>query len=136
MPTRSTLADNSCRRCPHKIAFSDLHSALSNNVVSRCGVEEEIGQAVAKQETLTCELPCLPAWEGDADVFSLGAVDLRLLDTLEVIDSLGNPIFQLRNCRLVICDFLRLFARPACRRIRGVSSGRPHLARQIAQVGR
>ena len=60
-------------------------------------MEIEIGQAVAQQEALTSELPCLPAWEGDANVFSLGAVDLRLLDALEVIDGLGNAILQLGN---------------------------------------
>jgi hypothetical protein len=39
-------------------------------------MEVEVGQAVAQQQALTRELPCLPAWEGDADVLSLGAVDL------------------------------------------------------------
>src|SRR5271166_6851677 len=86
-------SSSSCRRCAHKIAFSDLHPALANDVVSRRGVEVEVGQAVAKQEALARELPCLSAWEGDANVFSLGAVDLALLDALEVIDGLGDPIF-------------------------------------------
>jgi len=73
-------------------------------------VEVEVGQAVAKQEALARELPCLSAWEGDADVFSLGAVDLALLDALEVIDSLGDPIFQLSNRGLVVGKFQKLFA--------------------------
>jgi hypothetical protein len=52
---------SSCRRCADKIAFSDLHPALANNVVSCRGVEVEVGQAVAKQEALARVLPCLPA---------------------------------------------------------------------------
>ena len=31
-------------------------------------MEVEVGQAVAKQEALACELPCLPAGKRDADV--------------------------------------------------------------------
>ena len=70
-------------RCAHKIAFSNLHPALANDVVSRRGVEVKVGQAIAEQEALARELPRLPAWEGNADVFSLGAVDLALGDALE-----------------------------------------------------
>ena len=47
-------------------------------------MEIEVGQAVAKQEALARELPCLPAWEGNADVLSLSGVDLVLLDAFEI----------------------------------------------------
>ena len=96
-------------RCAHKIAFSNLHPALANDVVSRRGVEVKVGQAIAEQEALARELPRLPAWEGNADVFSLGTVDLTLLDVLEVIDSLGDAIFQLSNRGLVVGKFQKLF---------------------------
>ena len=66
--------------CAHKIAFSDFDTTMANNVVSRCGVEVKIRQAVAQQKTLTRELPCLSAWKSNADVLSFGAVDLVLLD--------------------------------------------------------
>ena len=98
------------RRCAHEIALADFHPTLANDVVGRCGVEIEVGQAVAKQQALTRELPCLPAWEGDADVLSLGAVDLALLNALEIIDSFADPIFQLSNRGLVVCKFQKLFA--------------------------
>ena len=52
------------RRCAHEIALSDLHPTLANDVIGRGGVEVEVRQAVAKQEALTGELPCLPAGEG------------------------------------------------------------------------
>ena len=42
--------------------------------------------------------------------FSLGAVDLALLNALAVIDSLGDPIFQLSNRGLVVGEFQKLFA--------------------------
>jgi hypothetical protein len=124
------------RRWAHEIALSDLHPALANNVVSRCGVEIEVGQAGAKQEALARELPCLPAWEGDADVLSLGAVDLALLDALEVIDGLGDPIFQLSDRGLFVGKCQKLFAGQTPRRIRGVIGSRPNLSRQIEHVGR
>jgi hypothetical protein len=123
-------------RCTHEIALSDFYATLANDVVSRCGVEVEVGQAVAKQQALTCELSCLPAREGDADLLGLGAVDLALLDAPEVIDSLGDPIFQLSNRGLVVGKFQKLFAGQTPRRICGVIGSRPNLSRQIEHVGR
>ena len=121
---------------PMKSRFPISTPAQPKDVVSCRGVEIEIGQAVAKQKALTGELACLPAREGDADVLGLGAVDLRLLHALEVIDGLGNAIYLLGNRRLVVCEFQRLFAGQARRRVHGVISGRPHLPRQIEHVGR
>ncbi len=98
-------------------------------------MEIKVGQTVAKQETLTRELPCLPARKGDADILGFSAVDFRLLDAREVTDGLGNAILQLGNCRLVICELQSLFAGQARRRVQGVIGGRSHLARQVEHVG-
>jgi len=68
-------------------------------------VEEKIRQAVAQQKTLTRELPCLPAWEGNADVLSLRAVDLVLFDAFEIVDSFGDPILQLSDRALIVANF-------------------------------
>ena len=77
----------------------------------------KIRQAVSQQKTLTGELPCLPAWEGNADVLSLRAVDLVLFDVFEIIDSSGDPVFQLGDPGLIVRKFQKLFAGQAARRV-------------------
>ena len=67
-------------------------------------MKPEVWQTVAEQEALSGELACLPAWEGDADVLALGTVDLALLDALEIVDCLGDAVFQLSNSGLVVSE--------------------------------
>ena len=122
--------------CAHKIAFSDFDTTLADNVVSRRGVKVKIRQAVSQQKTLTGELPCLPAWEGNADVLSLRAVDLVLFDVFEIIDSFGDPVFQLGDRGLIVRKLQKLFAGQAARRVGGMIGRRPDLPRQIEHVGR
>ena len=123
-------------RCSHKISLADLDTALPNDVIGRGGVKPEVWQAVAEQETLAGELTCLPAREGDADVLSLGTVDLALLDTLEVVDGSGNAVLQLGNGGLVVGELQKFLPSETPCRARSVIGRRSHLPRQIVHVGR
>src|SRR5436190_10000206 len=85
------------RRCAHEIALADLDAALADDVVGGGGVEIEVRQRVAEQQALAGELAGLAAREGDLDLLALGAVDLALLDALEILDGLGNALLELRQ---------------------------------------
>src|SRR6476620_1962803 len=121
---------------PIKSRLPDLHTALPHDVVGRGGVKPEVGQAVAEQKALPGELTSLPAREGDADVLSLGPVNLALLDTLEVVDGFGDAVLQLRNGGLVVRELQRFLASETPRRVRSMIGRRSHLPRQIVHVRR
>src|SRR6185436_2215561 len=80
------------RRAAHEIALAELDAALADDVVGRGGVEIEVRQAVAEQQALSGEVARLPAWEGDLDLFPLGAVDLGRLHAFEELDGLGDAV--------------------------------------------
>src|SRR5205823_11552786 len=105
------------RRRAHEIALADLDAALADDVVGGGGVEIEVRQGVAEQQALAGELADLPAREGDLDFLALGAVDLALLHTLEILDGLGDPVLQLHNGGLVVGEFQKLLAGQPSRRV-------------------
>src|SRR3979490_3013195 len=89
---RKGLAYSLRRRRAHEVALADLDAALADDVVGGGGVEIEVRQGVAEQQALAGELAGLAAREGDLDVLAFGAVDLALLDALEIVDGLGDAV--------------------------------------------
>lgn len=124
------------RRRAHEVALADFDTALPNDVIGGGYVKPEVWQAIAEQQALAGELACLPAREGNTDILALGAVNLALLDILEVVDGLGDAVLQLSNSGLVIGEFQKLLASETSRRVGRVISRRPHLPRQIEHVRR
>ena len=80
------------RRRAHEVALADLDTAMPDDVIGGGDVKPEVWQAIAEQQALACELACLPAREGNIDILALGTVDLALLDTLELVDGLGDAV--------------------------------------------
>ena len=99
-------------------------------------MKPEVRQTIAEQEALTGKLACLPVREGNADVLILSAVDLTLLDALEVIDGFGDAVLQLGNGCFVVGKLQKLLTGETPRRVCGVIGRRSHLTRQIKHVGR
>src|SRR5262249_62109080 len=81
----------------HEIELAELDAALAQDVVGGGAVEKEIRQRVRQQQRLPGELARRPAGKGDLDLFVLGAVDLRGLQTLEEVDRLGDAVLELGN---------------------------------------
>ncbi len=123
-----------CWRCSHEIALTKLDTALPDDVVGGRRVEEEIWQAVTEQQALPGELPSLAVREGDTDVLALGTIDLALLEALEIIDGLGDAIFQLSNGCFIVGELQKLFTSETSCCIRRMIGRCPHLARQIEHI--
>src|SRR5277367_4110341 len=114
-----------CRWRAHEVALGELNAALPDDVVGGGGVKPEVWQAVAE-----------PGREGDGDVLALGAVDLALLDALQVFDGLSDAVLQLSNGGLVVGELQQLLAGETPGRVGGVIGRGTHLPRQIEHVGR
>src|SRR5882757_6986519 len=74
----------------HEVALAELDPAMAQDVVGGGAVEIEVRQRVAEQQRLPRELAHGAAREGDLDLLVLAAVDLRRLEALDELDSLGD----------------------------------------------
>src|SRR5438876_5010826 len=72
---------------PHEVALANVDPAMAQDVVGGGAVEIEVWQHVVQQESLPGELALVGA-ELERDLLVLGAVDLRRLEALDVVDRL------------------------------------------------
>src|SRR5205807_8030390 len=86
-------------RRPHEVALAELDAAVAQDVVGGGAVEIEVRQDVVQQQPLSGELALVGA-ELDRDLLVLGAVDLRRLEALDVVDGLGEARLEVGKTRV------------------------------------
>src|SRR5438552_14811303 len=77
-------------RLAHEVALAELDPAMAQDVVGGRAVEIEVRQDEVEQKRLPRELALVRA-KLERDLLVLGAVDLRRLESLHVVDRAGEP---------------------------------------------
>src|SRR3954469_20364987 len=79
---------------PEKIPLADLDAVVAQDAVGGSGVEVEVGEGKVADELLALQRHAAVRAGREFDVARLHAVELFGLETLDIVDGVGQPLLQ------------------------------------------